>query len=44
MFTKIFISFTIACLANLAGSPVLAIELDEATRTIPVTSDVKQQS
>ena len=41
MFKKIFISLTIACLANSVGSSVLAIDLDEATRTIPVTSDGK---
>ena len=41
MFKKIFTSITLACLVNLGISSVLAIELDEATRTIPVTSDGK---
>lgn len=41
MFKNFFITFAIASMINLANLSVLAIELDEATRTIPVTSDGK---
>ena len=41
MFKRFVTSLTLACLLNLGTSSVLAIELDEATRTIPATSDGK---
>ncbi|CAN0167144.1 unnamed protein product, partial [Ectocarpus sp. 4 AP-2014] len=41
MFKKIFTNLIIVSLLNLGTSSVLAIELDEATRTIPATSDGK---
>ena len=41
MLKKIFLSLALVSLVNLGASSVLAIELDEATRTVPVTSDGK---